>query len=120
MPEATPRPWKRDPGSPYAEFGSDNAILLDGPEEGGAIVSVCIDDGTHGTPAPSRQEAEANAELIIRAVNAHDALREACEAAVDTCKACAAKKYDAKCLDHTCPKFSYITLARAALALADG
>jgi len=76
MNEATPRPWKRGKGAD-AEY-----ILSIG--DGTGVQRRVLDLYYRGV---SREERDANADLVVRAVNAHDALVEACEAALYTLRA---------------------------------
>lgn len=74
--KATPRPWKI------------NENCLDAKEEGYIRIGtdkdkwLCETKGTH-VGSKVLGEALANASLIVRAVNAHDALVEACKTALD-------------------------------------
>jgi len=67
----TPLPWEVDEGRP-AVFSSEEGIL----------VAVCFGVTRHAVDPP-HDESPANAELIVRAVNCHDELVEACQAALD-------------------------------------
>jgi len=73
MREASPRPWKRGVGG-NAEF-----IIAVGD---GTKPTVTVAELWYGTL--SRDERNANADLIVTAVNAHDDLVTACEAALYT------------------------------------
>ena len=68
---ATPRPWRVDGGT------TPQGDLFVHVDDGSIAGRTCIAT-VHGRIA---EGAAANAALIVRAVNAHDALVEACEAA---------------------------------------
>lgn len=69
--KATPRPWRRGT-SGNAQF----IIALGGEAE----PSITVAEIWYGTL--SREERNANADLIVTAVNAHDSLAEACRLAL--------------------------------------
>lgn len=81
MSKHTPLPWhlEEDKGHPFSAIGEDIAIV--GGEETGEGVRFVIgrfcDFGPHGN-----EQTEANARLIHRAVNSHEALVGACKAAL--------------------------------------
>jgi hypothetical protein len=56
----TPTPWE------LVDAGDGEAVYIDAPEHGDWAIAV-----------PQGENAKANAELIVRAVNSHDALVEA-------------------------------------------
>lgn len=96
MSEATPRPWRQ-----WATDG-DHGLEITIEGEGHAV-----------TYLPDQSDlSEANAALIVRAVNAHDALVEALEAALATLEEWQA--------DDGQGDDAAILNARAALALARG
>jgi hypothetical protein len=71
--EPTPRPWIYDATLPQFVYSNDAT---------GSLIARCGGKGfefVHRTNA----ECEANAQFIVRAVNAHDALLEALKAARD-------------------------------------
>lgn len=75
MEKATARPWKV--GRVHLRLDQDaDSIPLIYTHDGALEVAQVR------TSAPDSGEREANAALIVRAVNSHDALVEACEAAL--------------------------------------
>lgn len=74
---SSPRPWTADDGAVYAK---DERLKNHGPDH---EIADCTwwADPEKGTP--NHAIAEANAELIVRAVNAYDDLVSALEAALD-------------------------------------
>ncbi len=74
--EATPRPWHTDPD----EYGCRSIVA--GENDADGIFTASLDIGfTHGLDKESQDAA--NAALIVRAVNAHDALVELLECIED-------------------------------------
>lgn len=73
--QATPRPWRTD-----AEFDHENIL---GPDE--AMVADCAIFLNRKFGKRTPEINRANAELIVRAVNAHDALVEALEDLLSDC-----------------------------------
>lgn len=69
--EATPRPWQLDQRMPNAVFAADEIRS-----------KVAATTAGHIFPDRSSNEAAANAEPIVRTVNAHDALVAALELAL--------------------------------------
>jgi hypothetical protein len=110
MAEATPRPWKlkyEDDGDEIY-YGYDGAWEIIGPE--GCYLSGCATDG-----AAAAARAKANAELIVRAVNAHEALVKACgEYLIDHDVAAISRAEGPRCFCDRCEA------TRAALTLAKG
>lgn len=74
MIEATQRPWRVDDEQ---IIDADGKVIATLRQRGPLLEMVAGDHVTHYLP-----ETEANAELIVRAVNAHDALVAALEAYV--------------------------------------
>lgn len=76
--KATPRPWE-------IISGNDNAVhIVHGP---GEIATVFKWDSFNGaTPESQKEEAEANAALIVKAVNAYDADQEIIRELVEVAK----------------------------------
>jgi hypothetical protein len=70
--KATPRPWKFEKHFDGNYFGN---ILAQYPEGTWRTITVQL---KYGTP----EENQANASLIVKAVNSHDALLEACKEAL--------------------------------------
>lgn len=77
--KATPRPWE-------IISGNDNAVhIVHGP---GEVATVFKWDSCNGaTPESQKEEAEANATLIVKAVNAYDADQEIIRELVEALKA---------------------------------
>lgn len=73
--QATARPWKRDPENTNIPCSIPQVGTIDANIDGYSFhIALVFADGPW---REKREEAEANAELIVRAVNAHDALIEA-------------------------------------------
>ena len=77
MSEATPRPWERTARFIY-KAGKGSLVICELQGSGGQYVErqeLRLDD-------PRFAEIHANGDFIVRAVNAHDELLAACEAAL--------------------------------------
>lgn len=82
--KATARPWRMGGEFNYTVLGKDEYIGSDRLEQ-----RICACDATGLYRAGANivelaQEAKANANLIVRAVNAHDAMKQALESALAT------------------------------------
>ena len=75
----TPTPWHLVTQSPDDEGIVRTAVRVPGPQPTDTEYGICTIDG-HGSMEHDAREV-ADAELIVRAVNAHDALVEALERA---------------------------------------
>lgn len=73
----TPTPWEQHGCAVYQADKWE-----DGVNNGGRLIANTFPYETEPTIYPNDQD-EANAQLIVRAVNSHAALVEACEAALD-------------------------------------
>ena len=123
---ATPRPWMAagtveiGPGTCRPRiYGPTERIAGDVVDQ---LICVCDSQGLYHSAATSDEmdaEARANAALIVRAVNAHDALVEACEAVLAAMPSgCRATLRE---IDHIGNRVWLLRqLVRAALALARG
>lgn len=71
MNEPSPRPWKTDPNPDWPEDDNDYGVC---DSDGNRVASHCDDAYDHHTKITRE-----NADLIVRAVNTHDALVAAVE-----------------------------------------
>ena len=81
MTGATPRPWNAPEGMGFA--GGESYTGIDGPE--GCVAWVLCNSRIPITGKDTPNPWEANAALIVRAVNAHDELVDVLERAHNIC-----------------------------------
>jgi len=104
---ATARPWRH--GGKLTKTNGWAVYDIYPKDNGGFFASISFE---------SHDSAEANADLIVRAVNAHDALVEACKAVLANSTR-VARAYEAPAVYSLVIKAEQYDAIRAALALAE-
>ena len=112
----SPLPWKAEPAANFP----DRMIVVDSDGHAVAVASDVATDQPYIWQAMRPK----NAELIVRAVNAHGALVAACRATLAAHEEEAMAWWSLHCAEDGCdmkrPQAEFVRLSREALALAEG
>lgn len=121
MNKHTPGPWRTGAGQPNEAA----SVVYAGPVrefEAGRAVAVCYTRGgnpVNGTAAVTAED-RANAERIVRAVNAHEALAAACKAALAFAEAEAEQRQESSVASYIDEAEKVVEALLSALAQAEG